>query len=89
MLRLQNKIKSIEAELDSNKILLIDYNNQLKNKLFTPPCMVPVLLLFFSAGCYLEIKQRKNNYSLFYTLKNTGLTTLVFCSKFIKLLGNK
>lgn len=86
MLKLHQKIKYLENEINSNKLLLLNYKKHLKNKLLTTHTISIALLLCFCAGCYLQYKQGKNNYSLINAAKNALLTVFTFYSKFIILL---
>jgi len=86
VLELQQKIKYLENEINFNKLLLINYKKRLKKKLLTPNTISIALLLCFSAGCYLEYKQRKNNHSFIAVAKKMALTAFAFYSKFITLL---
>lgn len=86
MLKLQKKIKHLEAEINSNKLLLVNYKQQLKKKLLTPATLSMAFLLCFFAGCYLEYKQAKNNYSFIDIAKKMALTAFTFYSKFITFL---
>ena len=86
MLKLQKKIKYLEKEINLNKLLLINNKKQLKKKLLTTNAISIALLLCFSAGCYLQYKKSKDNYSLLSAAKNAILTVFAFYSKLIVLL---